>query len=129
MFVHGTYYCVVHWNEQGMTCTFICAWVALGIVYGIAPRELHTCAVLPSQQSTYSLRLNTIRDEGTQRVFAVSIAANPDIILVDLEGVDLSPYVDVLGVSGEVRGSPCDPRARTSATNRAAASEVCKGRN
>jgi hypothetical protein len=49
--------------------------------------------------------LNTIRDEGTQRVFAVSIAANPDITLVDLEGVDLSPYADVLGVPGELRGN------------------------
>jgi hypothetical protein len=56
-------------------------------------------------------------------VFTESIAANPDIALVDLEAVDLSPYVDVLGVVDELR-------ARTSATlNGAAASEVCKGWN
>jgi hypothetical protein len=28
---------------------------------------------------------------------------NPDIALIDLEGVYLSPYVDVLGVSDELR--------------------------
>jgi hypothetical protein len=33
----------------------------------------------------------------------VFIAGNPDIALVDLEGVDLSPYVDVLGVSDELQ--------------------------
>jgi hypothetical protein len=38
-------------------------------------------------------------------VFAESIAANPDIALVDLQGVDLSPYVDVLGVSDELHGN------------------------
>jgi hypothetical protein len=64
---------------------------------------------------TYSLSRIAIRDEGTLRAFAESIAANSDITLVDLQGVDLSPYVDVLGVSDE----PCDPRARA----------VCKGRN
>jgi hypothetical protein len=40
-----------------------------------------------------------MRDEGTQRAFAESVAANPYIALVDLEGVDLSPYVGVLGVT------------------------------
>jgi hypothetical protein len=34
------------------------------------------------------------------------IAVNTDIALVDLQGVDLSPYVDVLSVSDE----PCNPR-------------------
>jgi hypothetical protein len=28
---------------------------------------------------------------------------NPDIALVDLRGVDLSPYVDVVGVSDELQ--------------------------
>jgi hypothetical protein len=42
-----------------------------------------------------------VRNEG--RAFAESIAANPDIALIDLQGVDLSPYVDVLGVSDELR--------------------------
>jgi hypothetical protein len=28
---------------------------------------------------------------------------NPDIALVDLQGVDLSPYVDVLGVTDELQ--------------------------
>jgi hypothetical protein len=45
---------------------------------------------------TYSLTL-TMRDG--------SIAANLDIALVDLQGVDLSPYVDLLGVSDELRGN------------------------
>jgi hypothetical protein len=44
-----------------------------------------------------------MRDEVTLRAFAESIAANPDIALVDLQGVDLSPCVDVLGVSDELR--------------------------
>jgi hypothetical protein len=39
------------------------------------------------------------------RAFAESIAANPDIALVDLQGVDLSPYVDLLGVSDELHGN------------------------
>jgi hypothetical protein len=60
-------------------------------------------AVLSSQRSTYSLGEDVISDEGTQRVFAESIAGNLDIVLVDLEGVDLYPYVDVLGVSEELR--------------------------
>jgi hypothetical protein len=34
-----------------------------------------------------------------------SIAGNPDIALVDLEGVDLPPYVDVLGVSHELQNN------------------------
>jgi hypothetical protein len=38
-------------------------------------------------------------------VFVESIAANPDIALVDLQGVDLSPYVDVLGVSDALHGN------------------------
>jgi hypothetical protein len=46
---------------------------------------------------------NAISDEGTQRVFAESIAANPDIALFNLQGVDLSPYVDVLGVPDELQ--------------------------
>jgi hypothetical protein len=74
-------------------------------MYGIAHRELHTCTVLFSQRSAYSLGKDDISDEGTQRAFAESIAANPDIALVDLEGVDLSPYVDVLGVSGKLCGN------------------------
>jgi hypothetical protein len=74
-------------------------------MYGIAHRELHTRAALSSQRSTYSLIGTTIRDEGTQRAFAESVASNPDIALVDLQGVDLSPYVDVLGVSDELRGN------------------------
>jgi hypothetical protein len=74
-------------------------------VYGIADRDLHTCAALSSQGSTYSISGIAIRDEGSQRAFAESIAANPDIALVDLHGVDLSPYVDVLGVSDELRGN------------------------
>jgi hypothetical protein len=74
-------------------------------MYGIVHRELHTCAALSSQRSTYSLSETDISDEGIQRAFAESIAANPDIALVDLEGVDLSPYVDVLGVSDKLRGN------------------------
>jgi hypothetical protein len=46
-----------------------------------------------------------MHDEETQRAFAESIATNPDIALVDLEGVDLSPYVDVLGVSDKLQGN------------------------
>jgi hypothetical protein len=118
MVVHGMYYCVVHWNEGRDTCkayTRVCIWyvgmhvcmgvydLALGCVYGIAHRDLHTCAALSSQCSTYSLRATAIRDEGAQRAFAESIAANPDIALVDLQGFDLSPYVDVLGVSDKHR--------------------------
>jgi hypothetical protein len=64
-------------------------------------RELHTFAALSSQRSTYSLRELGIHNAG--RAFAESIAVNPDIALVDLKGVDLSPYVDVLGVSDELR--------------------------
>jgi hypothetical protein len=60
---------------------------------------------LSSQRSTYSLWSNAIIDEGSKRAFAESIAANPDIALVDLQGVDLSPYVDVLGVSDELHGN------------------------
>jgi hypothetical protein len=71
----------------------------------IVDRELHTCAALSSQQSTYSLGGNGILYEGTQRAFAESIARNPDIALVDLYGFGLSPYVEVLGVSGELRGN------------------------
>jgi hypothetical protein len=70
--------------------------LVLSCMYGIGHRELHTCAALSSQRSTYSLGEYVISDEGTQRAFAESIAANPDIALVDFEGVDLSPYVDVL---------------------------------
>jgi hypothetical protein len=70
-----------------------------------AHRELYTCTALSSQRSTYSLAGNYCGDEGTQRAFTESIAANPDIALVDLQGVDLSPYVDVLGVSDELHGN------------------------
>jgi hypothetical protein len=49
--------------------------------------------------------MNIISDGGAQRAFAESIAASLDIALVDLQGVDLSPYVDVLAVSGELRGN------------------------
>jgi hypothetical protein len=73
-------------------------------VNGIAYHELHTCAGLTSQRSTYSLGA-AARDEGTQRAFAESIAANPDAALIDLQGVDLSLYVDVLGVSDKLRGN------------------------
>jgi hypothetical protein len=76
---------------------------ALGCMYGIAHRELRTCAALFSQRSTYSLSGIAIHNEG--RAFAESIAANPDIALVDLQGVDLSPYGDVFGVSDELRGN------------------------
>jgi hypothetical protein len=65
---------------------------------------------LSSQRTTYSLGLNSIDsgenyidDEGTQRAFAEAIAANPDIALVDLYGVKLSPNTDVLGVSDTLR--------------------------
>jgi hypothetical protein len=75
----------------------------LVVVYGIAHCELYTCAVLSSQRSTYSLDGIGIYNEG--RAFAESIAANSYIALVDLEGVDLSPYVDVLGVPGELWGN------------------------
>jgi hypothetical protein len=61
------------------------------------------CIVLLSHTCAYSLEGNYILYKG--RAFAESIAANPDIALVDLEGVDLSPYVDVLGVSDELRGN------------------------
>jgi hypothetical protein len=56
---------------------------------------------LSSHRSTYSLDKFGTRYEG--RAFAESIAANSDIALVYLQGVDLSPYVDVLGVSDELR--------------------------
>jgi hypothetical protein len=58
---------------------------------------------LSSQRNTYCVSGNAIRDEGTQWAFAESIAANPDIALADLKGVDLSPYMDVLGVSDELQ--------------------------
>jgi hypothetical protein len=83
-------------------CMGICD-LALGCVYGIAHRELHICAALSSQRSTYSLEENVISGEGIQRAFAESIAGNSDIALVDLQGVDLSPYVDVLCVPDELR--------------------------
>jgi hypothetical protein len=92
-------------------------------VYEIVHRELHTRAALSSQRTTYSLSGTVIRDEG-RAAFAESIAANPAIALVDLQGVDLSLYVDVLGVSDELWGN----RAIL-AHVRAAASQVCKGRN
>jgi hypothetical protein len=88
-----------------LACTYACAWVALGYVHGIAHREIRICAALSLQRSTYSLREIATWDEGIQRAFAESISANPDIALVDLQGVDLSPYVDVLGVSDELRGN------------------------
>jgi hypothetical protein len=57
----------------------------------------HICA--------YSFEYNSLDIEGNQWAFAEAIAANPDIALVDLQGVDLSPYVDVLGVSNALRGN------------------------
>jgi hypothetical protein len=59
----------------------------------------------PHNEVTYSLIRTAIRDERTQRAFAESIAGNPDIALVDLQGFQLSPYVDILGVSDELRGN------------------------
>jgi hypothetical protein len=44
-----------------------------------------------------------MHDDG--RVLAESIAANPAIALVDLQEIDLSPYVSVLGVSDELKGN------------------------
>jgi hypothetical protein len=61
------------------------------------------CIVVLTHTCAYSLGYNSIGDE--QRAFAESIARNPDIALVNLEGVDLSPYVDVLGVSGEIQNN------------------------
>jgi hypothetical protein len=74
--------------------------LALRCMYGIAHRDLHICATLCSQRRAYSLWKNALSDK---REFAESIAANPDIALIDLRGVDLSPYVDVLGVSDELQ--------------------------
>jgi hypothetical protein len=71
-------------------------------MYGIAHRELRTYAALCLQRNTHSLRSNAINDEGSLRAFAVPVAANPDIALVALQGVDLSAYVDVLGLSDEL---------------------------
>jgi hypothetical protein len=73
----------------------------VGCVY-IAHHELHICAALSSQRSTYSLGVAT-RNERTHRAFAESIAANTDVGLIDLKGVTLFPFVDVLGVSDKVR--------------------------
>jgi hypothetical protein len=72
-------------------------------MYGTVHRELHTCAAFSSQRSTYRLDEIGTRYEG--REFAESIAANSDIVLVDLQGVDLSPYVDALGVSNKLRNN------------------------
>jgi hypothetical protein len=58
------------------------------------------CLVLTTK---YSLSGNDDCNEG--RAFAESIAANPDIALVDLQGVDLSPYVDMVSVSDELKGN------------------------
>jgi hypothetical protein len=74
------------------------AWAAHGCAYGITHRELRTCAV-----SLFSQGKHHPHNEG--RTFAEPVAANLDIALVDLQGVDLSPYVDVLGVSDELRGN------------------------
>jgi hypothetical protein len=93
--VQGMHVCL-YW-----VCRHACAWVALDCMYGIVHRELHTCAVLSSHRSTYSLSESGTRYEG--RAFAESIAANSDIALVDLQGVDLSPYMDVLGVPNKLR--------------------------
>jgi hypothetical protein len=82
-----------------LVCRHARAWVALDCMHGIVHREQHTFATLSSQRSTYSLSESGPRYKG--RAFAESIAANSDIALVDLQGVDLSPYVDVLGVSDE----------------------------
>jgi hypothetical protein len=59
-----------------------------------------SCITLSLQRSICSLSNTGIYNKG--RVFAESIAANSDIALVDLEGVDLSPYVDVLNVQNEL---------------------------
>jgi hypothetical protein len=61
------------------------------------------CIVLLIHTYTYSLDYNFIHDDGTHREFAESIAANPDSALIDLEGVELSPYVDMLGAPDELR--------------------------
>jgi hypothetical protein len=88
-----------------LVCVHASAWVALACTHGIAHRELRTCATLSSQRSTYSLRGTAIHRRGIERAFAESIAANPDIALVDLQGVDLSLYMDVLGVSDELQSN------------------------
>jgi hypothetical protein len=72
-------------------------------MYGIVHHELHTCAALSSLRSTYSLNETGTRYEG--QAFAESIAANSDIALVNLHGVDLSPYVNVLGVPDKLRNN------------------------
>jgi hypothetical protein len=51
---------------------------------------------LSSQRSTYTLGEDA-SDEGTQQAFADSIAANTDIALVDLQGVDLKLFLQPAG--------------------------------
>jgi hypothetical protein len=63
----------------------------------------HACATLFSQRCIYSIHASDVIIDG--RAFAESIASNPDIALVDIEGVDLSPFVDVLGVPDGIRGT------------------------
>jgi hypothetical protein len=63
------------------------------------------CIVLLTHACAYSLDYNFIRDDGTHQEFAESVAANPDSALADLKGVDLSPYVHVLGVPDDLRGN------------------------
>jgi hypothetical protein len=60
-------------------------------------------AALFSQRCTYSIDGIGVIIDG--RAFAESIASNPDIALVDIQEVDLSPFVDVLGVPDEIRGN------------------------
>jgi hypothetical protein len=74
-------------------------------------RKLHPFAVsVFSHTCAYSIGDNSISDnsigvEEARRVFADSIATNPHIALVDLEGINLAPYVDMLGVSTEFQDS------------------------
>jgi hypothetical protein len=63
----------------------------------------HACAALFLQRCTYSIYASDAIIDG--RAFAESIESNPDITLVDIEGVDLSPFVDMLGVPDEIRGT------------------------
>jgi hypothetical protein len=90
--IHACLYLVCRHARMHVGRTRLCVW-----------DRICSCAALSSQRSIYSLRGNAFRDKGIQRAFAESIAANPDIALVDLQGVDLPPYVDVLGVPERLR--------------------------
>jgi hypothetical protein len=54
---------------------------------------------------SYSLTGHPKLDEATQRAFAEAIFANEDSALIGLQGIDLSLYVDVLGVSDGFEGN------------------------